>query len=188
MSRNAILICLLAVLIAVSVFTVFRRSTTGNVPDPPVLANLNELNSVAADLIRAKHQAALNKPHDPVARGELAMAYHANAILDQARQTYRQTSILDPENAKWWYLLARIQKQDGELEAAHACMDRVLALDENYTPALVRRGFWLLEQGRIDDAAASFSQALEIETGNRNGRIGLARIALQRDESAGAAS
>ena len=190
MSRNAILICLLAVLIAGSAATVFLLSTPGNttrrLPDPPVLTNLSDLNSAAADLIQAKHQSALNKPYDPVARGELAMAYHANAIRDLARQTYRQTSILDPENAKWWYLLARLQQQNGEFEAAQSTMDRVLALDESYTPAHVRRGFWLLEQGRIDEAEASFTRATAIETDNRNGRIGLARIALQRDESSDA--
>ena len=65
-------------------------------------------------------------------------------------------------------------------------MDRVLALDESYTPAHVRRGFWLLEQGLIDEAEASFTRAVALEADNRNGRIGLARVALQRDESAGA--
>ena len=190
MSRNAILICLLGVLIAGSAAMVFLLSTPGNttgrLPDPPVLTNLSDLNSAAADLIQASHQAALNKPHDPVARGELAMAYHANAIFDLARQTYRQTSFLDPENAKWWYLLARIQQQNGEFEAAQSTMDRVLALDESYTPAHVRRGFWLLEHGLIDEAEASFTRAVALAADNRNGRIGLARIALQRDESTGA--
>ena len=160
MSRNAILISLLVVLIAATAFMVFLSRNTGSLPDPPVLTNLGDLNSAAADLIRAKHQVALNKPHDPVARSELAMAYHANAVRVLARLTYRQTSILDPENAKWWYLLARMQKEDGDFEEARSSMDRALTLDNSYAPAHVRLGFWLLERGLIDEAEASFTRAV----------------------------
>lgn len=188
MSRNAILMSLGAMLIigAVVVFTL--SSIFGNsdrrLPAPPVLADLSGLNAKAATLIQAKHKTARDQPHDAVARSELAMAYHANAILDEAGQTYRQVSILDPDNAKWWYLLARIQKQNGELGAAHASLDRVLTLDESYTPAQVRQGFWFLEQGLMDEAEASFNRAVALDADNRNGRIGLARIALQKSKTA----
>ncbi|MCH7545669.1 MAG: tetratricopeptide repeat protein [Planctomycetes bacterium] len=181
----------LGTMLIIGAVVVFALSTIfGNadrrLPDPPVLADLSGLNAEAAALIQAKHKTARDQPHDVVARSELAMAYHANAILDEAAQTYRQASSLDPDNAKWWYLLGRIQKQNGELEAAHASLNRVLALDESYTPAQVRQGFWLLEQGLIDEAEASFTRAVALETDNRNGRIGLARIALQRDDSSDA--
>ena len=180
MSLGAMLIIGAVVVFALS--TIFGNADR-RLPDPPVLADLSGLNAEAATLIQAKHKTARDQPHDDVARSELAMAYHANAILDEAAQTYRQASSLDPDNAKWWYLLGRIQKQNGELEAAHASLNRVLALDESYTPAQVRQGFWFLEQGLIDEAEASFNRAVALDAAIRNGRIGLARIALQKGET-----
>ena len=62
MSRNAILICLLGVLIAGSAATVFFLSTPGNttgrLPAPHVLTHLSDRTSAAAHRIQANHQAA----------------------------------------------------------------------------------------------------------------------------------
>jgi len=155
-----------------------KASATGEV-DAPVLAIAEQLDPAAAELIRQLHGAATAAPENVEARLELAMAYHANAQIDAARRTYEQCAVLDPQQAKTWYLLARTQKDLARDEEALASIELAGDLPGSHPAAAARRGFWLLERGQFADARLAFDRALTLDAQYVNGRIGRARVDLQ---------
>ena len=128
------------------------------------------------------------RPGDLEARLELAMVYDANAFWDLAAATYAQVAEAAPERPRAWAHLGRMQAELGALEPALAALDRALALAPDHPPLHWRRGFLLLELHRLAEAEQAFRSALEADPADPTGVLGLARVALQRDDPAAAAA
>ena len=66
-------------------------------------------------------------------------------------------------------------------------MRRAIELNPIYAPAHWRLGLWLLDQNQTEGAERAFGRATEIDPSDRAGWVGLARVYLQRNETARAA-
>jgi tetratricopeptide (TPR) repeat protein len=66
-------------------------------------------------------------------------------------------------------------------------MRRAIVINPAYAPAQWRLGLWLLDQNQLEGAERAFGRATEIDPADRAGWVGLARVYLQRDETARAA-
>ncbi len=66
-------------------------------------------------------------------------------------------------------------------------MRRAIELNPTYAAAYWRLGLWLLDQNQIEGAEHAFDRATEIDASDRAGWVGLARVYLQRGETARAA-
>lgn len=152
-------------------------------PSPPILSNLSELDPAASSLVSEKYKEAVEHPENAGARGELAKAYHANAVYEAAQESYEQALQLDPERADFWYLLSWVHNYLGAHEEAMASINRCIETNSSYTPAHARKGFSLMAQGKFDEATASFERALRIDPDYINGHLGLARIQIQKNKA-----
>jgi tetratricopeptide (TPR) repeat protein len=130
--------------------------------------------------------AARRQPRDGQARGTLGLAYAANGLRESAAVTFDQATALAPAEARWWYHAALARAELGDLTAAAARMDSVVARTDDYAPAWWRRGEWAQAAGDLDRAEQSYGRAAEILPDHPAGWIGLARIRLQRGDAAGA--
>ena len=70
-----------------------------------------------------------------------------------------------------------IKKQEiGAFEEAVELLDLAFATDPEYLPAHVRRGHVYREWDRRKDAVRAYGQALAIDSGNVESRLGLAEV------------
>lgn len=128
-------------------------------------------------------QAAEKSPRRADARGQLGLAYAANAIPGAARTAFEQAAALDTTDARWRYHLALAHADEGNLPLALVHLDAAIARAPDYAPAHWRRGRWLLDLGRFDEAAAAFERCVRLEPDEPAARVGLARVALQRGDA-----
>jgi tetratricopeptide (TPR) repeat protein len=149
------------------------------VADPPSPRENIAFDPAVAQLIERAIAAAKQSPHEAQPRVTLAMIYHANGLADLAEQTYQQALAQDDDNARVWHYLARLQAEQGDVAAALANMDQSIELDGAHASSHWRRGFWLLDDGRIADAADAFGEAISIDVNDAAGRVGLARTMME---------
>ena len=141
-------------------------------PDP-------ELAKLLADL----EQTARESPRDPVARGRLGMARHSNGLHDRALEDYQKAIALDRSDPKWWYLSALIESYVGRYPQGIADLDSAIVRAPNVAHLHWRRGLLLLDEGKLDQADASFQRAIEVKPNHPVGWIGRARVQLQRGKN-----
>ena len=72
---------------------------------------------------------------------------NAVSFGERALQTY-------PDEVDLWWVQADALHRAGRIPEALAALDRVTALNPSYPMAALRRGEWLLAEGRLNDAAA----------------------------------
>lgn len=151
-------------------------------PKPPLPHNLDDFRPEMAATIRRVWVKVNASPDDASAWRELAVLYDAHHFYGLAEQVYERAVDLDESAARCWYGLACVRGELGDLEGACAAMDHVRSLYENSIPAHFRVGLWRLELGDLESAEAAFQQAAAIDERNSVGRIGLARVSLQRQQ------
>ena len=179
MSR-AIRYVLAALLVVAAVIGIRWWVTRHPPPEPPVMRDPSSVDPMVGQLIEQTLAEVRRNPRHAELRGKLARVYHANGLHELAGVTYEQALALDAQNARWWYHLARLRAEVGDVEAAIATVGRTIALDDAYAPAHWRRGLWLLQLGRVDEAELGFRQATQVNPDDPGGWVGQARVLLSR--------
>ncbi|MDP6538577.1 MAG: tetratricopeptide repeat protein [Planctomycetota bacterium] len=132
------------------------------------------------EAVEARLAGVREAPEDVEGWLELAMTYEANGLAADAVTAYERAVKLDGSSPRAWHHLARARARRGDPWGAISAAERACALAPDYAPAFWRHGGWLLESGRLEEAAAAFTRAREIDPSDPAGAWGLARIALQR--------
>lgn len=151
--------CTARLLIAVA------ATTSGPTPATAAPAAPAAETAVAARLENAARELAERLPQlsSGAARaeaiGELAMLYHAQALLPEAAAAYRRALAAAPA-LRWHYLLGVALADSGDLEAAIAAYAAALRLSPTDGLANYRLGAALLLRGDPLAAAAALEQAL----------------------------
>ena len=157
-------------------------------PAPPDPASYGELDPAVSALLQDL-TAGVNADRSDAARwGRLAMGLEANGFLVQAAEHYATAVRLNDTEPRWRYQQALLLARRGDVDAALADLERVIALDPGYVPARWRQGLWLLDRGDTDRARAAFQVAAQAAPGDPAGASGLALVQLSKREDAGAAS
>ena len=136
--------------------------------------------------------------------GALARVYHANLRVADALAIYPLAERLAPADWTWTYLRALLLEERGDQAAARAALERVTAAAPAFGPAWYRLGELAFKQRRLDDAQTAYERARDaagappftpagvtsrqvLPLGAYAG-LGLARVALDRQDAAGAAT
>lgn len=123
---------------------------------------------------------------DPAAKdlseayGNLGQIYHAYSLTSPARECYLNASVLAPKEFRWIYLLAKLDQQEGRFEEAIRRYQVARTLRPDYVAVPVNLGNIFLELNRLNDAAASFNQALAIDKDNPATHYGLGQVAMSK--------
>ncbi len=124
---------------------------------------------------------------DPVNAGvrrQVALALQANGAADAAGRAWDQVLAMTPGDASAWYHRARLRKDAGDLDGALADIGRSIELAPGEPTPLARRGTWLIEAGRLEDAEADFRAAANLDRDYRPAAEGMARVWIQQDRHA----
>jgi tetratricopeptide (TPR) repeat protein len=163
-------------------------STRPAEPSPPSIEGAGAVDPAVRALID-EHTAAVNAVRTDASRwGRLGMAFEANGLLVQALECYGAAATLDDREPRWRYRQALLRARRGDVNAALADLDRVIALAPDYAPARWRRGLWRLDQGDTAGAAAAFTAANDIAPDDPAGAVGLSLVHLSKGENGEAAA
>ena len=104
-------------------------------------------------------------PSSGAMRGRLGMAYDVNQFRTAAIETYAQAAALDPDEFSWPYYQSRLQGEAGLTEEAVATITQAMAVQDDYVPAWMWKGTWLLELNRYEEAREAFDRARDLGAG-----------------------
>ena len=137
--------------------------------------------SAILELRRAKQLA----PASALLLGELALAYHAAQLDEEAVRHSKLALQKDPELVPVRVLLAEraLEKSDGKEALEHA--SRAVSVAPDNVSALLAKGDALLLLGRKDEALTSFAEALRLkketkQVGAPNARLAEVSAALEK--------
>lgn len=153
------------------------------VPEPPRPADLAELDGAVARRIEEVLARLQREPHEARIWGELGFVYLAERLKSLALECFRVAGRIDPRQPRWPYHEAILLGRDGALDQAIPAMERAVALEPSYAPSHSRLAEFRLQLGDLDGAERDFAAATRIDSSYPGGWIGLARVALQRDQA-----
>lgn len=148
---------LLALLLATTPSVPPVRSPDLSGLEPAVATQIKEIQSLVTAHTSQAPQAS--------AYGELGQVYLAYGFNDAAADCFRNASTLDPEEARWLYLLGATEQAAGRLDPSAAAFEKALALVPNAYPGYVHLGEIRLLQGRPEEAETVLGKALETPAG-----------------------
>ncbi|MCH9648928.1 MAG: tetratricopeptide repeat protein [Deltaproteobacteria bacterium] len=114
--------------------------------------------------------------------GELGLLYVTYEFLEAAQVCFRNAAQLAPEEYRWPYLQAYLNRARGQLEEARGGFERALELEPSYLPATLRLGQVRLELGDLVPARNLFEQALEQDSSAVSALEGLGKVAAAEGE------
>ncbi len=114
--------------------------------------------------------------------GQLGKVYHAYVLMDEARDSYINAIFFEPDNFEWYYLLAHIYKDLGQLEESKDYFNKVLTFKE-YIPAKVWLSDILLRINDYKKAEELCNEVLLIEDNHPRALYNLALIKQHYDEN-----
>ncbi len=148
-------------------------------PAPPALTTWP---AEAQERIHAADTTARNLWHARSGFTDLARLYQANGFFDEALACYAGLREVEPGNARWSHLPAVILAGLGRLDEAEPLFLRAAELAPDYLPAHVRAADVLLKANRLDEAQQIYADALARFGEQPYALLGLARVAIARDE------
>ena len=183
------------VLLAVSVFllicgagwvgyTFFR---TAAATPPPIPDDVED--PLVREALQRMRDTVLRAPRSAQSWGELGLVFKAHDINPQARACFEQAALLDPDDARWPYLIAITNIALAGDVIPHLRDSYRLASEPQRKGAVrMRLAESLLDAGKLDEASDLFLQQLRANPGDPRAHLGLGMAALARNNTEEAVS
>lgn len=189
MSRRTVLVAAVF-LIAASITGYFLWTGRGltAAPPPPLPADLTDPS--ARKLVEEKRQRVLAEPGSVAAWGELGMAFAAHEAGDEATACYRRAMALDPDDARWPFLLAgQLRGTDDEESLRLYRLATALRTPSpaHRTTALLTLAELLTELGRGEEATPLIEKAYAADGKDPRAAYRMGMTLLNRGETEKAA-
>lgn len=174
-------------LVALTGFGVWRwqqpnlsQRVQASIPHPP------DLTGKASALTEQLNKAELSArtAHEPLASViELGRLYHANGFNQEAAACWRLLRTEQPREARWWYYLADLQRQESDYTAMEASLMKTTQLAPHYAPAWLTLAGLQFKTGQREIAERNYQKRLSLLPGDPHARLWLARIKLQAGQT-----
>jgi tetratricopeptide (TPR) repeat protein len=152
-------------------------------PAPPTIDRTGADPEVAEAVDQAA-DAVRKSPRSAATWGKLGELLVAHNYDDEARVCFTQANQLEPNDARWPYLLG-MTLLFSDTDAAITQFQRAVQLQDDSPAMRLRLAETLLTQARLDEAEKQFRRLLSLEPANPRGQLGLGRLAYQRGDLAG---
>jgi tetratricopeptide (TPR) repeat protein len=162
-----------------------RRQIDARIPMIPDVSDKTE--SFRQALLKADRRARA-APGGDEGVGYLGLLYHANHMYEPADACYRLAVEIDSDNARWPYLLAVLQQTTGAGTAVLNHLRMAVEAAPDYVPARLKLADLLLKHGQQEQAKHAYEECLRLAPADPYALLGLARIAVDREEWSSAAS
>jgi len=117
---------------------------------------------------------------------ELGRLYHANGFDQEAAACWRLLQAEQPQEARWPYYLADLQRLASDYAAMSALLVRTTELAPSYAPAWLRLAGLQFKTGQLKTAERNYQKRLELMPDDPYARLWLVRVALQGGRKADA--
>lgn len=149
---------------------------------PPTVELTNADPAVAAAVARAREE-VLRDPRSSEAWGRLGMTLLAHDFFVAAAVSLAVAAGLDAKDPRWPYFEGRaLLEGQPDVDAALRALERAAAIESRESAPRLLLAETLLENGRLDEADASFAEASRREPASPRMKIGRARIAWARGD------
>ena len=150
----------------------------GSTVEPPTLTfDEGQLAAEASAAIKAQQVKASSRPDDGQIWRELGMLYQAHGLLESAIVVYDYVGTIS-NDSQAIYLQATANARLGNYDEAIKLASQL----SDYLPATCKQGFWLMDQGRVADAATKFQEAIKRDPSAVAAIVGLARVRIAQNE------
>lgn len=147
------------------------------IPDVPNLTGRpSELNA----LLKEAYEGMSEQKTRFHSLAKLGKLYHANGFVEQAASCYKALVKLQPSNPLWPYLTAVLYEDYADQALPIEQLQRVLTLENEYNPALLRLAVSYLKIGDLNRAEENFTAYLELEEEDYFGLKGMAEVAAAK--------
>ena len=153
-------------------------------PVPEVVRPQNEgaLDAAVAEFIAPKIKAVEENPGEANRHADLALAYEANGLWNEARESYQNAIDLGDDRLEVHLHHALATRQAGGFDDALTMLKELAEEDDSSAPLMHRLAEGLLEAGEVDAAEEAFRRLQSLQPAAIQGPVGLADIALQRQQ------
>ncbi len=141
-----------------------------------------DIDPAVTRLVAELRQSVDASPESAAAHADLAIAYEANALWQQAREAYAEALRLDPGNPDWRLHHAIALRQSGDFAASVAELERLIELAPDHAPGLQRLGSAQLENGDTTAARATFMRLIQLDHQLAEGHAGLGDALLREGD------
>jgi tetratricopeptide (TPR) repeat protein len=124
-------------------------------------------------------------PYDADAWGRLAVVYDVHDMPAEAIVCYERAHRLAPDVFRWPYFLG-ISRLEFDHRGAFEAFGAAQRLHPDYAPLALHLGRGAFDLGRLDAAEGHYRRAASLDPALVRPHIGLAQVALARDDPAGA--
>ena len=171
---------LIALLLLVGLFfsAACQREREPLISQLPLLPKFVYQNRSSIELFHEADRLARQEPLSAERIGRLGMTYHAYRFTDEARQTYTLARNIAPDEYRWVYYQAFLEKSVFDFQKAESFFQQALEFKSDSAEVLAELGDLYLKWNRPDDAAIHFTEALAIERLQPLAALGQARLAL----------
>ncbi|HSE39821.1 MAG TPA: tetratricopeptide repeat protein [Acidobacteriota bacterium] len=135
---------------------------------------------VAKKIRDLQHQAQEN-PKDAAAWGKLGMTLDVHGFNDQSINCYKKAAELQPQDFQWAYYCAIALKEAGSNEAL-TWFQKGIKLRPDYVPQQIRYARALFDAGKLNESENRFQEALRLDRNSGEAYVGLAQIAMYRND------
>lgn len=134
----------------------------------------------------AAYDGLLDKERQRGALAELALLYHANGFLAQANACYLGLQVMEPQEARWPYLMAVAREDYGDQALVVEDLARANMLDPGYGLVALKLGEAYLRLGNGAEARRYFERYLARVGEDPWALVGLGKLALGEGDFGGA--
>ncbi len=156
------------------------------VPDISQPLDAESLDPAVASLIEAKIEGIEADPRNATLRAELGMAYEANTLWKEARQSYENALALDDDNMAWNLHYAVATRESGDVEQSRILLEQIAMDYPSSAPVYHRLAEALEAEGAIEEAEQAYRRLIKLAPTLPQGYVGLADIMLQKGNNEGA--
>ena len=148
-------------------------------PLPQVPKGIEE--ALVAERIAEATAAVEEQPDASDRWGRLGVVYDIHRFPERALDCYERASLLDPGEWRWPYFSGIVLRETDQTAALEQ-FARAAALQPAHAPLELYLGFGHFLDENIDAADQHYARALELDAQSINARIGLAQVALARQD------
>lgn len=151
-------------------------------PAPEVVHPQNPaaIDPAVTALIEPMIAAAAANPRDPQNHLDLALAYEANLLWDEARLSYANALSLNDDPPEWHNHYAVALRQTGQNDEAFAYLQKQARRYPDFAPLQHRLAENFLENGQLAEADAAFRNVIRLKPRAPQGYTGLGDVLLQQ--------
>src|SRR5438552_14140967 len=153
----------------------------------PVPRDLAQLDPQLKEYLRTKIHWVQEKPRDANRQATLGIAYAANGLWEQARESFRNAERLDPRQPLAPMYVAIATQELGELNEAIRFFRELTVRFPVFAPGYYRLGDASLRAGEVQQAEAAFRRLIALAPGEWRGYAGLGDAKLRGGDYAAAA-